>query len=645
MLFHPQVGDQLSVDGVTYYITEHPAVPGMPYGQEGRQATVYQLVAEDGEKKALKAFKPRYRLPALVYLTDRLAAFAELRGLQVCQRTVLNAQQHGTLLREFSDLIYSVIMPWVEGPTWMQVMLDERPLSPEQSLSLARSLTEVLAGMEVRGLAHCDLSGPNVMLPVLALPCSPEGESRADSTLLAEGERSPVVLVDVEQMYGPGLERPQMLLSGSPGYAHRTAPEGLWTLSADRFAGAVLLAEMLGWCDERVRQAAWGENYSDPAEMQQDGERYKLLIKVLQEQWGDDVTQLFLRAWHSETLADCPTLGEWLVRLPESVPELPVPPPLPVAPDAVRVLMELARRFEKQGNLSSALETYRQALTLAPPESSLAEELRLIVKDSGMKGGDGIPVPPPPLGAEEEEAELARLFDDGLAAYVQKRWAAAKELLDEVVRRRADYSRNGQRARDVLTDIERQLSSPRRRLFAYMMTYLTGGVTILLLACICLIILHFAVLRPAIENAIYDVMQPALRSLIAVKPNSMAVGTHCLELTEQEINQALTATVQDVMVLERLDVQLREDSIFASGQIGGRTVWIEAEPTASADDGYFNLDRLRVSWLLQLIFSPKGLKQFIEGYVNEDVANAGRIRLLTLTVHEDSISTCFYKHY
>ena len=35
------------------------------------------------------------------------------------------------------------------------------PLSPEQSLALGRSLAEALSAMEQRGVAHCDLSGPN----------------------------------------------------------------------------------------------------------------------------------------------------------------------------------------------------------------------------------------------------------------------------------------------------------------------------------------------------------------------------------------------------------------------------------------------------------------------------------------------------
>ena len=307
MNFRPEAEQELTIDGVTYRIAEHPAAPGIPYGQEGRAGIVYQLVAQDGEKRALKVFKARYRIPALVSLADKLAPFADLPGLQVCQRTVLSTLRHEELLRQYPDLNYAVLMPWIEGPTWMEILVEKRSLAPEQSLALARRLAQILAGMEECRLAHCDLSGPNVLLPGL-LPSPSIGRGAGGEGL--------VVLVDLEQFYGPGLDQPELLPSGSSGYAHKTAPHGLWSPTADRFAGAVLLGEMLGWCNEQVRKAAWGENYFDPQEMQQESERFKTVATFLEERWGNRVVSLFERAWRSETLQDCPTFGEWLAVLP-----------------------------------------------------------------------------------------------------------------------------------------------------------------------------------------------------------------------------------------------------------------------------------------------------------------------------------------
>jgi len=401
MPFQPQVDQGLVIGNVTYHIAEHPAAPAMPYGQEGRQAIVYQLVAQDGAGQALKVFKPRYRLPALAGLADRIAPFAALPGLQVCRRTVLTPQRHAALLRQHPDLTYAVLMPWVEGPTWMEVLLQRQPLPPEQSLLLARSLAEILATMEQNGLAHCDLSGPNLLLPGL-LPSPAQGERL--------GGEGGVALVDIEQLYGPDLRRPELLPGGSPGYAHKTAPDGLWGSTADRFAGAVLLGEMVGWCDERVREASWGENYFDPQEMQRESERFQTLVGVLEQRWGTEVAGLFERAWRSEVLADCATFGEWLVVLPEEVPVPVSPRPLAdegpeekakAGEDTLKMLTDLARRLEEQGNIAGAVEVYRQAQAMAPAGSGLARELALIVQDLEGKQGETAMPEPRPLPVEE----------------------------------------------------------------------------------------------------------------------------------------------------------------------------------------------------------------------------------------------------
>lgn len=305
MAFQPSVGQQLSIDNAIYHFTVHPSAPGMPYGQQGRKATVFQL-ASGSERRALKVFTPRFREPRLVGIADRLAKYAALAGLTVCRRSVLTARRHGGLLREHPDLTYAVLMPWIEGPSWTEVMLSRRSLTPGQSLELARGLAEILVGLEEQGLAHGDLSGGNVLLPALAER--------------ATGHPTPVELVDVEEMYGSEMERPTDLPGGSLGYAHRGTPSGLWGPEADRFSGSILLAEMLGWCDADVRAGAWGEGYFEPQWMQMDGKAYDLLVKSLENRWGGRLATLLERAWRSDVLRDCATFSEWLVALPDTSP-------------------------------------------------------------------------------------------------------------------------------------------------------------------------------------------------------------------------------------------------------------------------------------------------------------------------------------
>ena len=75
MSFQPAVGDRLEIGGRTYRMAEHPNAPGVPYGQEGRAAIVYQLLAKGGPQ-ALKAFKTTFRAPTQIPLAERLAGLS-----------------------------------------------------------------------------------------------------------------------------------------------------------------------------------------------------------------------------------------------------------------------------------------------------------------------------------------------------------------------------------------------------------------------------------------------------------------------------------------------------------------------------------------------------------------------------------------
>ena len=267
--------------------------------------TLPQVFLDSLETPALKVFKQRFRTPDLVMLSEKIEQYASIPGMQVCRRRVLTPRKDRELLKEYRELTYAVLMPWIEGSTWMETLLGEESFTPEQSLDLAHNLATLLLDLEQRRLAHCDLSGANLML-------TPQGE---------------IELVDVEGLYAPELSKPEILPAGSPGYAHQTAPKGLWSPQADRFAGAVMLAEVLTFCDARIREASWGESYFNPRALQQEGEAYDLMRRVLAERWGDEIAQLFTSAWQSVTPAECPTLGEWHVALPDEVPEIVLPVP------------------------------------------------------------------------------------------------------------------------------------------------------------------------------------------------------------------------------------------------------------------------------------------------------------------------------
>ncbi len=359
MPFQPQAHQELTIDGVLFRFVEHPNAPGIPYAQEGNSAVVYQLEAQ-GDRRALKVFHPRFRALHLLSPPDQIASLASLPGLQVCQRTILIPSRHSELLRSFPDLIYAVLMPWVEGSTWQTVLLSRNdpswpPTGPAQALSIAHALARVLLSMEERGIAHCDLSASNLIL-------SPDLS------------QATAALVDVEGIYAPRLPRPELPPAGSPGYAHQTASQGLWSVKADRFAGAVLLAEILGWSSDQVRRAAWGESYFQTEEMQRDNERYQTLITNLRATWGDAIAGLLARAWQSNALAACPTLGEWMVALPDKAPPLAIEVgararnPSRAAGLEISPLILQAEQAATEGRLDAALALYRHITRLAPPK-------------------------------------------------------------------------------------------------------------------------------------------------------------------------------------------------------------------------------------------------------------------------------------
>ncbi|WP_179032219.1 hypothetical protein [Paenibacillus kribbensis] len=371
MSFQPNPGDELIINGTAYVVGRHPAAPGLAYAQAGRQGIVYQLNAKSGaphEAKALKVFFPKFRIPAMVYQSEHMEAYGNIPGLQVCKRDVLTPERNGSLIAEQPDLLYAVLMPWIHGTTWFDCLTDQRQLEASDSLALARALAGIGSAMEQKGLAHCDLSAPNVMLPFFSEVELPEGTSAVE-------------LVDVEQMYSTKMDRPDALLAGSPGYAaHRTVHSGLWSAYADRFAGAIIIGEMLGWSDRVIVDKAWGESYFDQHEMQTPCERYFILRKSLETRWGSKVVELFSRAWDSQDLSSCPTFGEWLVVL-NAITEQDIP----VETEATELeAAETATSVEAAATESSSVEAVSS--WVAPPGTEQAAMLNHAAEGQGERG-------------------------------------------------------------------------------------------------------------------------------------------------------------------------------------------------------------------------------------------------------------------
>ena len=352
-MFEPNVGDSIVIGNNQWRFTEHPSAPGTPYGQMGRAGTVFQLRDQRGELAALKVFKPGFRDPSLAEQAAALNQYADLPGLSACHRAVLTPEWHKSLLEQYPDLRYAVLMEWVEGRSWSEIVQNRRPLTRAQSRAVAVAFLDALTRLDQAGVAHGDLSGTNLLI---------DGLDQDDVR---------VELVDVEQLFAPTLRRPANVPAGSPGYAHATVAGRLWQQDMDRFAGAVLLAEIMGWCDSRIREAAdsqttpdgrviFGETYFAENELQQDSERYQLLHDVLAESWGEGAAALLAQAWQSEKLSDCP---------PFSAAQWGLPPPPPPRDRTREGLLAAALAAEQAHQWLNVAEYYQKLIASRPNDA------------------------------------------------------------------------------------------------------------------------------------------------------------------------------------------------------------------------------------------------------------------------------------
>jgi len=315
----------LHLGGVTehFHIAPHPAAASFVHAMEGGKATVYRLLSDSEtdssgapRQYALKVMKPVYSVPELANITQNLGRLKALPGLRVCDRRSLTPQSAAATLRKYPELAYSTIMPWIEGKSWFECLLELKDgsfaLSKDQSVRLAQNFCAVLGQLERGGLAHCDLSAGNVMLDPATFTLD---------------------MVDVEDMFAPGFQPPSALPAGTPGYQHRSSAGGQWSATADRFAAAILLSEMLVLHDPATVRAASLESYFEPGELQTSGSQRYAVMRNAITAYSGRLADLLDRAWQSNTLEECPRIEDWEHALisrhiqfvplpaPEAVPE------------------------------------------------------------------------------------------------------------------------------------------------------------------------------------------------------------------------------------------------------------------------------------------------------------------------------------
>lgn len=329
--FDPKPGDKIPILGKTYEVMPHPIMKSAPFGQEGGKAVVYQM-RYNSRSFAFKIFRTKHQDSNLIQ-TCHILSTLNLKGLDACKRECITTANSRDLVQQYPEFEYAMLMPWIQGSTWFDIINDpQSPVEQSTSWKLAQNVVQVLARLEAQGYSHCDISSGNLIVN------------------MNTGE---VNLIDVEDMYGPGLPQPKAFPRGSEGYHHpssRVAQQGQWHAYGDRFASAILLAEILAWHDSRVRQASYSDSFFPDHELQDlDSDRYRLMVSVLRAM-KEDIADYFVRAWKSTTLADCPRLSDWAAILNSSVvkewvPLPPPPPPPPYRPKWNSIIIRLLRPY------------------------------------------------------------------------------------------------------------------------------------------------------------------------------------------------------------------------------------------------------------------------------------------------------------
>jgi serine/threonine protein kinase len=298
--FSPYVGLSLGVGGMSFAFVPHPLFPHdskTVFVVEGGEALIYQVRdVMTSSLYALKVMKPVYRSEHIARVVDRTKYFAHVPGFYLHSRICLTVTDYPDLIKTYPDLEYALLMPWLTGRTWSGFMLDRAASARytlQQASALALTLADLLRNLESVQLAHSDIAGGNIFL-------SPDLQR--------------LQLLDIEGLYIPAVPSPPFCSQGSPGYQHQyLGPQGQWCPEGDRFAGAILLAEMLTWWNPSVREQVAGkaDTLFQPTELQTDSSpRLKEVRKTLLSM-HPNLLYLFDHAWVSSSLAECPDFASW----------------------------------------------------------------------------------------------------------------------------------------------------------------------------------------------------------------------------------------------------------------------------------------------------------------------------------------------
>jgi Protein tyrosine and serine/threonine kinase len=286
----------------------HSVFPDRPLCIVKGQAAVYFLREKQrGNVWLLKLFNPGRR-PADDYLNavgqylPGPAAFFTCTQRRILTKDHLDLRNSGYRNTDFARLIEgAVMMPKVPGTTWASIADDLRDgtqhLPPARRLQMSLNLARSVSTLEAGHCSHRDLSATNVFF--------------------AQNDRA--YLIDWDCLYHPQLLFQPNTTVGTMGYiaSFLKVTEGhadgkkSWCQCADRFALAVLIAEILLVGPETACPNEDGSLFS---QAQIDTPGHQFVQDQIQQlrQFSKPCASLAEQAFNSTSFAECPSPGDWV---------------------------------------------------------------------------------------------------------------------------------------------------------------------------------------------------------------------------------------------------------------------------------------------------------------------------------------------
>jgi hypothetical protein len=269
--------------------------------RSGGRATIYKLYCQVTDTyHALKVFKPSltnaYDSTNFAFLQARLPQMRHFGW--VSQRMLLTAHDDAVLIADYPQFANAILMPWFDllklDDIRGRILNGSLTITLQKSQHFAQIIAHALAELEQHEIAHGDIASTNVLF---------------------DWTHDKIYIIDIEDMYHAALPRPASIAkgSGTPGYRFDSAYTS-WSPYADRFAGAIIICEVLSLVNPECNEISAEESYFTQDDLNirysEDCDRYRVLYRAVSNQHAQ-LSQLLHYVWNETSLSNLPSLSTW----------------------------------------------------------------------------------------------------------------------------------------------------------------------------------------------------------------------------------------------------------------------------------------------------------------------------------------------